>query len=121
MNLKNSLVAAFASAILLFCVPQNAVGIDDETLKAVVVVVLGGSQLDSDDDGVLDLEDAFPEDPTESLDTDGDGVGNNSDPDDDGDGIADADDAFPLVAIGDLTDTDGDGAVSYTHLRAHET
>ena len=110
MNLKNSLVAAFASAILLFCVPQNAVGIYDETLKAVVVVILGGSQLDSDDDGVLDLEDAFPEDPTESLDTDGDGVGNNSDPDDDGDGIADSDDAFPLVSIGDLTDTDGDGA-----------
>ena len=110
MKLKKSLLVACTSAILLVSVPQNSLGIDDETLNAVVVLILGGSQLDSDDDGVPDLEDAFPEDPTESLDTDGDGVGNNSDPDDDGDGIADSDDAFPLVSIGDLTDTDGDGA-----------
>ena len=47
---------------------------------------------DSDDDGVIDSNDAFPVDPSESFDNDGDGIGNNLDPDDDNDGIADTDD-----------------------------
>ncbi|MEP7706789.1 FG-GAP-like repeat-containing protein, partial [Paraglaciecola sp. 25GB23A] len=74
---------------------------------------LGGSDLtktDSDEDGVLDSEDAFPLDKAEYLDTDNDGIGNNADLDDDNDGINDASDEFPLVAIGDLIDTDSDGA-----------
>ena len=53
---------------------------------------------DDDNDGVIDLDDAFPFDDTESLDTDQDGVGNNADDDDDDDGILDADDRFPLIA-----------------------
>jgi hypothetical protein len=44
---------------------------------------------DSDGDGVPDAFDAFPNDPGESLDTDGDGIGNNADTDDDGDTIPD--------------------------------
>lgn len=44
---------------------------------------------DADMDGVPDNEDAFPLDRSESLDQDGDGIGNNSDPDDDGNGIPD--------------------------------
>lgn len=51
---------------------------------------------DADNDGVPDSSDAFPNDPTETLDTDGDGIGNNADGDDDGDGILDADDIAPL-------------------------
>ena len=43
---------------------------------------------DSDGDGVLDADDAFPFDPTESGDLDGDGIGDNSDADRDGDGIS---------------------------------
>jgi len=43
------------------------------------------------------------------LDTDGDGTGNNTDTDDDGDGVLDTADAFPLITLGALTDTDGDG------------
>ena len=35
--------------------------------------------LDSDGDGVNDIEDAFPDDPTESKDSDNDGVGDNAD------------------------------------------
>lgn len=50
---------------------------------------------DTDGDGVSDKEDAFPLDPKESLDQDGDGIGNASDPDIDGDGISNAEDAFP--------------------------
>ena len=41
---------------------------------------------DFDEDGVLDISDAFPLNPLETLDTDGDAIGNNADTDDDGDG-----------------------------------
>jgi hypothetical protein len=51
---------------------------------------------DQDGDGVSDVDDAFPSDPTESVDTDSDGIGNNADDDDDGDGVADGSDLFPL-------------------------
>jgi hypothetical protein len=59
---------------------------------------------DSDNDGVGDLDDDFPDDPSETKDTDGDGVGDNaddfpSDPsetkDTDGDGVGDNADDFP--------------------------
>ena len=63
---------------------------------------------DRDLDGVPDEEDAFPDDPNEAVDTDGDGVGNNADPDDDNDGILDGDDEFPNDAS-ESVDTDGDG------------
>ena len=64
--------------------------------------------LDDDNDGVLDGEDAFPFDATESLDTDLDGIGNNTDADDDGDSVPDIGDAFPLDAS-ESVDTDNDG------------
>jgi len=63
---------------------------------------------DNDGDGIPDSEDTFPLDARESLDTDGDGIGNNADTDDDDDGVADSDDAFPLDAAESL-DTDSDG------------
>ena len=50
---------------------------------------------DSDNDGILDDEDAFPNDPDESVDTDGDGVGDNAD-------------AFPND-MNESADSDGDG------------
>ena len=62
----------------------------------------GGSEdsdsivLDTDNDGVADVSDAFPLDATENIDTDSDGVGDNADTDDDNDGVADVSDAFPL-------------------------
>ncbi len=63
---------------------------------------------DDDNDGTLDVDDAFPLDPSEDTDTDGDGTGNNADTDDDNDGTLDTEDAFPLDPSED-TDTDGDG------------
>jgi len=65
-----------------------AVGADSALLD-----VLAG--LDTDGDGVPDESDAFPSDPTEWDDTDGDGVGDNSD-------------AFPSDPD-ETVDTDGDG------------
>jgi len=68
------------------------------------------SSLDTDGDGVGDDEDAFPLDPTETLDSDLDGIGNNQDLDDDNDGIADTADAFPLNAAESIdSDLDGTG------------
>lgn len=52
--------------------------------------------IDTDHDGVVNDQDAFPEDASEWLDTDGDGIGNNKDDDDDGDGVLDINDAYPL-------------------------
>lgn len=70
---------------------------------------------DRDGDGVPNDQDALPDDPTETLDTDGDGIGDNSDPDNndgpdgdkDFDGTRNADDICP--GHDDSIDTDGDG------------
>jgi len=80
---------------------------------------------DSDGDGVTDIYDPWPNDPTKSVDTDSDGIANSTDdcpeewgtstigklgcPDADGDGYPDSEDAFPNDP--DLAaDADGDGA-----------
>ncbi|KHT50215.1 hypothetical protein RJ41_13875, partial [Alteromonas marina] len=67
---------------------------------------------DMDSDGIIDLEDLFPDDPTEWADNDLDGIGDNADPDDDNDGMPDVYEARvglnPLVADAD-GDADGDG------------
>ena len=70
--------------------------------------VEGATGPDADRDGVPDAIDAFPFDPTETVDTDDDGVGDNGDSDDDGDGVLDDDDEFPLDPE-ESTDTDSDG------------
>ena len=66
------------------------------------------SKPDADGDGFVDAADAFPNDPSDWADLDGDGTGNNADPDADGDGRANADDAFPHNAD-EWADLDGDG------------
>lgn len=83
----------------------------------------GGSEevevatVDSDNDGVVDADDAFPNDSSETKDSDDDGIGDNADvfPDDatetkdtDEDGVGDNADEFPNDAT-ETTDTDGDG------------
>ena len=68
---------------------------------------------DRDGDGIANAVDAFPDDPNESADTDGDGVGNNADDDDDNDGVADTADAFPDDPS-EWLDTDGDGVGNNT-------
>ena len=68
-----------------------------------------GMTADADDDGdkAKDADDWAPLDASESLDTDGDGIGNNTDTDDDGDGVLDADDLFPLISNVQKTGTAG--------------
>ena len=67
-----------------------------------------GAGPDIDSDGVPDARDAFPSNPAEYLDTDGDGIGNHADSDSDGDGVADIEDGAPFDRY-EVTDTDGDG------------
>jgi len=61
----------------------NGLVVDDVTLTNV------DDEIDTDGDGFFDYQDAFPNDPTEWIDTDNDSIGNNTDLDDDGDGISD--------------------------------
>ena len=63
---------------------------------------------DADGDGVLNRDDAFPGDPDESSDFDGDGIGDNSDRDDDGDNIDDAWEARFGLNGRDASDATGD-------------
>lgn len=87
-------------------------------ILTITVNDLPDSQItDSDGDGVPDVDDDFPSDPTEDTDTDGDGVGDNADEfpfdpnensDVDGDGVGDNADDFPADPAAS-TDTDGDG------------
>jgi len=81
----------------------------------------GGNTPDTDDDndGVLDGDDAFPLDASESRDLDNDGIGNNTDTDIDGDNVINSEDKFPFDpnesldtdrdGIGNNTDEDDDG------------
>ena len=73
--------------------------------------------VDSDGDGVLDGQDAFPDDASESADSDNDGVGDNADDfpldgtettDSDGDGVGDNADLFDDDPT-QTSDADGDG------------
>ena len=63
---------------------------------------------DDDNDGVVDIKDAFPYNAKESRDFDKDGIGDNADPDDDNDGIPDTEDLFPNDPKESI-DTDNDG------------
>ena len=72
------------------------------------------STRDFDGDGVLDIDDDLPFDSNETIDTDNDGIGNNSDTDDDNDGTPDDEDEDPLVD--DTVDEDEDPIIITTTL-----
>lgn len=89
---------------------QNVVsgGISVEEFEEVSETISQTIVVDSDNDGIPNFSDAFPNDVTESVDTDLDGIGNNADTDDDNDGVLDSTDIFPLDAT-ESTDLDMDG------------
>jgi cyclophilin family peptidyl-prolyl cis-trans isomerase len=122
----------------------NSITITDATVDTVSGLTLPLNELldsdadgevntiddDDDGDGVLDVDDLYPFDPTESADSDGDGspdntdkfpddsseqtdfdedgTGDNADLDDDNDGVEDTEDAFPFDDS-ETTDSDNDG------------
>ncbi|NDB30522.1 hypothetical protein EB151_13365, partial [archaeon] len=90
------------------------------------------------DPGLPFIQDQFPDDPSEFWDTDGDGIGDNSDNDIDGDGTNNAEDQAPFDpddifdidrdGIGDandpesmLEDNDGDGLSNFDELNVTMT
>jgi len=96
----------------LYLVLENPVGLynyDPASQQKRYKITVLDNDADSDGDGVTDSVDAFPDDYTENIDTDGDGIGNNADTDDDNDGVLDINDAFPLDSS-ESVDSDGDGA-----------
>lgn len=68
-------------------------------VAAYFIITAGISSIDSDNDGVVDEDDAFPSDKYETNDTDTDGVGDNAD-------------AFPFDPSASV-DSDGDGYPDY--------
>ena len=76
---------------------------------------------DSDGDGVPDIQDAFPSNPAETIDTDRDGIGNNADTDDDNDQMPDAWEiqyGFNPLIDDASGDADGDGRSNLDEYRA---
>jgi hypothetical protein len=71
--------------------------------------VIDSANIDSDDDGVTDDRDAFPNDHSEWEDTDNDNIGNNADTDDDNDGLSDTDETQKYGTDPLHPDSDGDG------------
>ena len=67
-------------------------------------------QIDTDGDGLLDIEDNCPDYPNpDQIDTDLDDIGDVCDSDDDNDGVLDTDDSSPLAPT---NDSDGDGVAN---------
>lgn len=83
---------------------------DNDNLSDTLEQTLGLDPLDddTDDDSYADGIDVYPSDPTEWIDTDEDGIGNNIDPDDDNDGFSDIEDSFPFNPL-EWFDNDQDG------------
>ncbi len=101
------------------------------SLPAFSLDVVAFVYTDTDGDGITDDQDAFPNDASEWLDTDGDQIGNNADDDDDNDGIADSRDGAPLDAAsagwiitataeaGGYISPDGESSVLYGGSQAY--
>jgi hypothetical protein len=88
---------------------------DSDSLSDVQEYQIGTkpTQEDSDGDGIRDNSDVFPLLASETVDTDGDKLGNNADTDDDNDGTVDQDDVAPTDAVDkrQFCDADNDGTV----------
>ncbi|MFL2531087.1 MAG: hypothetical protein ACJ0QY_00795 [Porticoccaceae bacterium] len=78
---------------------------EDFAVKSLAITY---PSIDQDFDGYDDSTDIFPNDQSEWLDSDLDGIGDNADIDDDNDGIDDSIDMFPLDS-GETLDFDLDG------------
>ena len=120
MILRSSVLVCLWLGLVLSALADEADSAEPPLLDAV----FRGETLQeavSDGDGVPDDEDAFPDDPTETVDTDGDGIGDNADPDDDNDGMPDSFETAtgfdPLDPADADADADGDG---FTNLEEFE-
>ena len=108
----------YVDAIATASTGQNDQPVNDVTILNATLT----NGTDSDNDGLPDDIDAFPNDANETTDSDGDGTGDNSDAfpndanethDDDSDGVGNNSDAFPDDPD-ETHDDDGDGVGNNT-------
>jgi 6-phosphogluconolactonase (cycloisomerase 2 family) len=104
----NAHVYVAASDLVVFAIDSDRDGLANGVDPNTVAPPVTPCTVDSDDDGVTNDRDAFPNDPDENADTDGDGIGNNSDTDDDNDGLTDTEEQ-QIGTNPTRFDTDGDG------------
>jgi len=71
---------------------------------------------DHDGDGVWDDEDAFPDDPNEWVDTDGDGIGDNGDTDE----VAIVEEVIPDTSAAEDTDISDTDTIDYSDEAAND-
>jgi len=95
---------------------SHPLGCYNELIDSDLDELCDGYDLDDDNDGILDTEDVFPLDPTESSDSDEDGTGDNSDicpfdPFNDADSDGVCGDIDQCDGFDDSIDTDLDGIV----------
>ena len=86
-------VIAMPSFALSVVAVDQVLYVTDAIFGLQVIRGPGPNEPDTDGDGIIDFFDAFPTDPMEWQDTDGDRVGDNADPDSDNDGFTDAEEA----------------------------
>ena len=86
-------VIATPSFALSVAAVDQVLYVTDAIFGLQVIRGPGPDEPDTDGDGIIDFFDAFPTDPMEWQDTDGDRVGDNADPDTDNDGFTDAEEA----------------------------
>jgi hypothetical protein len=67
------IVSGLTAGTTYACSVAATIGTNESGNSASITIIAG----DADGDGALDLDDAFPTDPTETVDSDGDGLGNN--------------------------------------------
>ena len=79
------------SSALRVAATNDLIYVVDSVFGLQVIQGAGDDLSDRDGDGVLDVFDHFPLDPSEFQDLDGDSVGDHTDSDDDNDGFSDAD------------------------------
>ena len=118
LSLTGSFPSTVEDPVVLFSVLFERFGADATAINLVaetgpVNKLVMDSQLvvfstDDDNDGVINSEDAFPWDATETVDTDSDGIGNMADEDDDNDGLIDSDeDLLGTSSLSEDSDSDG--------------
>lgn len=115
-SLRNSVVFCTLVSVVTFSGFATSVQASEPVKPAYSQTIIGesgvGQGVDSDNDGIVDDKDDFPDNPDETIDTDGDGVGNNADEDDDNDGQLDRHEitcgSDPLNDTSFSADYDGD-------------
>jgi len=106
-------VGVYTSSVRVYSINTNG----DPLNHTLAMFIELDDEYDTDGDGVKNLLDAFPDDPSEWNDTDRDGIGDNSDDDDDGDGFSDEIEGLagtdPLNPTSYPKDTDDDHVLDY--------